>query len=59
MPNKFQTISVAQYARKLNVSPQVIYQRISTGKLVQGVDWTTETQVRELKRIIVREEKEE
>ena len=48
------TISVAKYAKKLGVSPQVIYQRIATGKLVEGKDWITERQERFLKRIVVK-----
>ncbi len=53
---KVQTESVSKYARRLGVSPQVIYQRISTGKLVEGVDWVTERQERLLKRIVVKTE---
>jgi Zn-dependent peptidase ImmA (M78 family) len=54
-PEKTQkTISVAKYAKKLGVSPQVVYQRIATGKLVQGKDWVTERQERFLKRIVVK-----
>ena len=46
------TMSVAQYAKKLGVSPQVIYQRIAHHKLVEGKDWIRQRQERFLKRII-------
>lgn len=51
------TISVAQYARNIGVSPQVVYQRIATGKLLLDKDWITERQERFLKRIIVKSSK--
>lgn len=51
---KMKTISVAEYAKSLGVSPQVIYQRIATHKMVEGVDWVTERQERFLKKIIIK-----
>lgn len=47
------TISVGKYAKRLGVTPQVIYQRIATGKLVEGKHWEYEERTVRLKRIIV------
>jgi Zn-dependent peptidase ImmA (M78 family) len=50
---QMKTMSVGEYAKKLGVSPQVIYQRIATVKLVEGRDWIKEKEERFLKRIII------
>jgi hypothetical protein len=52
MKKKDPTISVAEYARAIGVSPQVVYNRIATGKLKEGKDWMTRREVKTVKRII-------
>lgn len=54
MAAKQKTISVGEYAGLIGESPQVVYGRISTGKLKEGVDWIYEVTKR--KRIIVKKD---